>query len=42
MSLGYRGNDEWRDMSEYVVHFTKDTPNGGLNTEDTRRRLRTS
>ena len=24
MALGYRGNDLWRDMSEYVVHFTKD------------------
>jgi hypothetical protein len=23
MGLGYRGNDAWRDMSEYVVHFTK-------------------
>ena len=22
MGLGYRGNDTWRDMSEYVVHFT--------------------
>ena len=22
--LGYRGHPEWRDMSEYVVHFTKD------------------
>jgi hypothetical protein len=21
--LGYRGNSDWRDMSEYVVHFTK-------------------
>jgi len=25
MSLGYRGNPSWRDMSDYVVHFTKDT-----------------
>src|SRR5262245_7804519 len=24
MPLGYRGNASWRDMSEYVVHFTKD------------------
>lgn len=24
MGLGYRGNENWRDMSEYVVHFTKD------------------
>jgi Putative abortive phage resistance protein AbiGi, antitoxin len=23
--LGYRGNPAWRDMSEYVVHFTRDT-----------------
>lgn len=23
MALGYRGNDAWRDMSEYVVHFTR-------------------
>jgi hypothetical protein len=22
MALGYRGNPAWRDMSEYVVHFT--------------------
>jgi hypothetical protein len=22
--LGYRGNSNWRDMSEYVVHFTGD------------------
>jgi hypothetical protein len=22
MSLGFRGNDEWRDMSEYLVHLT--------------------
>ena len=22
--LGYRGNPAWRDMSEYVVHFTRD------------------
>ena len=28
MPLGYRGNAHWRDMSEYVVHFTKDTPDG--------------
>lgn len=26
MELGYRGNPTWRDMSEYVVHFTRDTP----------------
>lgn len=24
MALGYRGNATWRDMSEYVVHFTKE------------------
>jgi Putative abortive phage resistance protein AbiGi, antitoxin len=24
MGLGYRGNENWRDMSEYLVHFTKD------------------
>jgi hypothetical protein len=24
MPLGYRNNPDWRDMSEYVVHFTKD------------------
>lgn len=24
MPLGYRNNETWRDMSEYVVHFTKD------------------
>jgi hypothetical protein len=23
MVFGYRGNRNWRDMSEYVVHFTK-------------------
>ena len=26
--LGYRGHADWRDMSEYVVHFTAD-PEGG-------------
>ena len=26
MTLGYRGNAGWRDMSEYVVHFAKDDP----------------
>jgi hypothetical protein len=26
MPLGYRGNPSWRDMSEYVVHFSKDDP----------------
>lgn len=26
MTLGYRGEPQWRDMSEYVVHFAKDTP----------------
>lgn len=26
MPMGYRGHTNWRDMSEYVVHFTKDTP----------------
>jgi hypothetical protein len=25
MPLGYRGNADWRDMSEYAVHFTKDS-----------------
>ena len=24
MPLGYRNNGNWRDMSECVVHFTKD------------------
>lgn len=24
MALGFRGHSAWRDMSEYVVHFTKD------------------
>lgn len=23
MALGYRGHGDWRDMSEYVVHFTR-------------------
>ena len=27
MSLGYRGNDSWRDMSEYLVHLTLDCEN---------------
>ena len=22
--MGYRGHDDWRDMSDYVVHFTKE------------------
>lgn len=26
MTLGYREHPEWSDMSEYAVHFTKDTP----------------
>jgi len=26
MPIGYRGHVDWRDMSEYVVHFTKDEP----------------
>ena len=26
MTLGYRGNADWRDMSEYVVHFAKAGP----------------
>src|SRR5689334_17513376 len=21
--MGYRGHDDWRDMSDFVVHFTK-------------------
>lgn len=25
-TLGYRGHPDWRDMSEYAVHFTKGTP----------------
>lgn len=29
MALGYRGNAAWRDMSEYVVHFVKETPDQG-------------
>lgn len=28
MLLGYRGNPAWRDMSQYVVHFAKDTAEG--------------
>lgn len=24
LSFGYRGNPDWRDMSEYAVHFTKE------------------
>lgn len=24
--MGYRGHNEWTDMSEYVVHFTRDEP----------------
>ena len=27
-ALGYRGNRTWRDMSDYVVHFTRDTDQG--------------
>ena len=27
--LGYDGHPEWRDMSEYVVHFTKDPEGTG-------------
>jgi hypothetical protein len=27
MALGYRGNPEWRDMSDFVVHFTKGAVN---------------
>ena len=27
--LGYAGHPEWRDMSEYVVHFTKDPEGTG-------------
>jgi hypothetical protein len=26
VTLGYRGHADWRDMSEYVVHFAKETP----------------
>ena len=28
MPIGYRGHADWRDMSEYVVHFAKDVPGG--------------
>ena len=28
MILGYRGNPDWRDMSEFVVHFTKASDDG--------------
>lgn len=28
MPTGYRGHADWRDMSEYVVHFAKDVPDG--------------
>lgn len=31
MPLGYRGNPNWRDMSEYVVHFTKDSDQSAYN-----------
>jgi hypothetical protein len=24
LTTGYRGNRNWRDMSEYAVHFTQD------------------
>ena len=27
--LGYRSNPDWRDMSDYLVHFTKDGPPSG-------------
>jgi hypothetical protein len=30
MPLGYRGNEAWRDMSEYVVHFTRDSDRSAL------------
>ncbi len=26
--MGYRGHSDWRDMSEYVVHFSRDVPGG--------------
>jgi hypothetical protein len=26
LPIGYRDHAEWRDMSEYVVHFTRDIP----------------
>lgn len=26
LATGYRGNPDWRDMSEYAVHFTKASP----------------
>jgi hypothetical protein len=28
VAVGYRGHDDWRDMSDYVVHFTK--PDGDM------------
>jgi hypothetical protein len=37
MALGYRGNADWRDMSEYVVHFTKGAD--GSNGYDTLLRI---
>ena len=30
--MGYRGHDDWRDMSDYVVHFTK--LNNGVSSYD--------
>ena len=30
--MGYRGHADWRDMSDYVVHFTKD--NAGVSAYD--------
>jgi hypothetical protein len=26
VGMGYRGHDDWSDMSDYVVHFTKPIP----------------
>ncbi len=33
MALGYRGNPAWRDMSEYLVHFTR-ADDGGASARD--------
>lgn len=37
MGLGYQGNADWRDMSEYVVHFTKGSD--GSDAYDTMMRI---
>ncbi len=33
--LGYRANPAWRDMSEYVIHFTRDTDDRSARTHFT-------